>query len=206
MDQAIGLMEERPVLEDALELLIAARWASRQAADGGMASRAVSWEVRLSTLLARDEFGLTPDLLSERLAQLLGEPPPKPAVEPAPRLADTPAGLPPAVSAHDKSSVEHPIGDGLPHRNGSASPETILTVIAPAALPEGPIVRHDVATIHQVNPAVTVVASEGPPLQGSDDADLELIIKSWPKLPTHVKATIGMLVGAAELARPGGER
>jgi hypothetical protein len=203
MDKAIAQVEERPDFEEAVELLVATRWATQEGVDNVPGD----WETRLRAVLTRDEFRLTPDILSERLALILGESVPERAAGPLITHDGSPPTSPPRLPSGDaESPAGHGNGDGPIRRNGS-SPPVGATPGSPLASPAGdPLPELDVSPAHStVVVGVTAATAMAPSSSGPGDAGLDRIIVSWPTLPAHVKQSIILLVRAAELCRQAGE-
>jgi len=84
--EAVRDLEERPTLEAAIECLILARQLYHTRPDGPARAAAAELDRRVCLVLARDEFRHTPDMIDQRLENILGRRltgPPLPAVPPS---------------------------------------------------------------------------------------------------------------------------
>jgi hypothetical protein len=69
--EVLAALEERPDLELALEVLCIARLLRGQ--EGEWQDQAASWTARARAVLARPEFRLTPEVIEQRLDEILEE-------------------------------------------------------------------------------------------------------------------------------------
>jgi hypothetical protein len=171
LSEAVRDLEERPTLEAAIECLILARQLYHTRPDGPARAAAAEWDRRVCLVLARDEFRHTPDMVDQRVENILGrrltgpplpavalsEPPPppnRPAVRPR-----QPALFPLVADSRTEASTEPVAVDRCIIPQSSPAVANAVSVAEPPAVLPSPLAEDKVS---RPNGMALLPAAESP--------------------------------------------